>query len=128
VLADLGYEGERTALTTTVKTTAGRRLTDDERTVNLLHAAVRAPTERGNSLLKTTFKITVEGLGLRGRTERLRKVITDRARHASTSWAVGPWLWLLQASMKAKARCWSSVRMSTAESLPAVRLRSDLAG
>jgi hypothetical protein len=56
VLADLGYEGERAALTTPVKTTAGHRLTDDERTVNLLHAAVRAPAERGNSLLKTTFK------------------------------------------------------------------------
>jgi hypothetical protein len=56
VLADLGYEGERGALTTPVKTTAGRRLTDDERTVNLLHAATRAPAERGNSLLKTTFK------------------------------------------------------------------------
>ena len=31
-------------------------LTGDERCVNLLHAAVRAPAERGNSLLKTTFK------------------------------------------------------------------------
>jgi len=56
VLADLGYEGERAALTTPVKTTAGRRLSTDQRTVNLLHAAVRAPAERGNSLLKTTFK------------------------------------------------------------------------
>ena len=56
VLADLGYEGERAALTTPVKTTAGRRLSADQRTVNLLHAAVRGPAERGNSLLKTTFK------------------------------------------------------------------------
>ncbi len=56
VLADLGYEGERAALTTPVKTTAGRRLSTDQRTVNLLHAAVRAPAERGNSLFKTTFK------------------------------------------------------------------------
>jgi hypothetical protein len=55
-LADLGYEGERTALTTPIKHPSGRRLTDDQRTVNLLHAAVRAPAERGNSLLKTTFK------------------------------------------------------------------------
>ncbi len=31
-------------------------LTDDQKTVNLLHAAARAPAERGNSLLKTTFK------------------------------------------------------------------------
>jgi hypothetical protein len=56
VLADLGYEGERNALTTPIKTPAGRRLTGDERCVNLLHAAVRAPAERGNSLLKTSFK------------------------------------------------------------------------
>ncbi len=56
VLADLGYEGERSALTTPIKHGAGRRLTDDQRTVNLLHAATRAPAERGNSLLKTTFK------------------------------------------------------------------------
>src|SRR5947209_15742072 len=56
VLADLGYEGERAALTTPIKHPSGRRLTDDQRTVNLLHAATRAPAERGNSLLKTTFK------------------------------------------------------------------------
>ena len=55
-LGDLGYEGECTALTTSVKTPAGRRLTADERSVNLLHAATRALAERGNSLLKTTFK------------------------------------------------------------------------
>ena len=55
-LADLGYEGERTALTTPIKHPSGRRLTADQRTVNLLHAATRAPAERGNSLLKTTFK------------------------------------------------------------------------
>jgi hypothetical protein len=55
-LADLGYEGERATLTIPVKHPAGRRLTADQRTVNLLHAAIRAPAERGNSLLKTTFK------------------------------------------------------------------------
>jgi DDE superfamily endonuclease len=55
-LGDLGYEGERDALTTPIKTPAGRGLTTDERTVNLLHAATRAPAERGNSLLKTTFR------------------------------------------------------------------------
>jgi hypothetical protein len=43
------------ALTTPVKTTDAP-LTDDQRTVNLLHAATRAPAERGNALLKTTFK------------------------------------------------------------------------
>ena len=56
VLADLGYEGERAALTTPMKHRAGRRLRADQRTVNLLHAATRGPAERGNSLLKTTFK------------------------------------------------------------------------
>ena len=56
VLADLGYEGERAALTTPIKKTTDAPLTADQRTVNLLHAATRGPAERGNSLLKTTFK------------------------------------------------------------------------
>jgi hypothetical protein len=56
VLADLGYEGERAALTTPIKKTTDAPLTADQRTINLLHAATRAPAERGNSLLKTTFK------------------------------------------------------------------------
>src|SRR3954453_20961662 len=56
VLADLGYEGERAALTTPIKKRTDAPLTDDQRTGNLLHAATRAPAERGNSLLKTTFK------------------------------------------------------------------------
>jgi hypothetical protein len=56
VLADLGYEGEQAALTTPIKHRTGRRLTADQRTVNLLHAATRAPAERGNSLLKTTLR------------------------------------------------------------------------
>jgi hypothetical protein len=56
VLADLGYEGEQAALTLPIKKVAGRRLTADQRTVNALHAATRALAERGNSLLRTTFK------------------------------------------------------------------------
>ena len=56
VLADLGYEGERAALTTPIKKTSDASLTADQRTVNLLHAATRGPAERGNSLLKTTVK------------------------------------------------------------------------
>jgi DDE superfamily endonuclease len=56
VPADLGYEGERTVLTIPIKHRAGRRLTADQRTVNLLHAATRGSAERGNTLLKTTFK------------------------------------------------------------------------
>ena len=55
-LADLGYEGERAALTTPIKKTTDAPLTADQRTVNLLHAATRAPAERGNSLLKMSFK------------------------------------------------------------------------
>jgi DDE superfamily endonuclease len=43
-------------VTTPIKKPAGAPLTDDQRTVNLLHAATRAPAECGNSLLKTTFK------------------------------------------------------------------------
>jgi DDE superfamily endonuclease len=54
--AALGYEAEQTALTIPIKHRAGHRLTADQRTVNLLHAATRAPAERGNSLLRTTFK------------------------------------------------------------------------
>jgi hypothetical protein len=45
-LADLGYEGERTALTTPIKHGAGRRLTDDQRTVNL---CTRPPGPRPNA-------------------------------------------------------------------------------
>ena len=55
-LGDLGYEGERATVTTPIKRAADRPLTEDERTVNALHAATRAPAERGNALLKTTFK------------------------------------------------------------------------
>src|SRR3954467_2691629 len=55
-LGDLGYEGERATVTTPIKRAAGRPRTEDERTVNALHAATRALAERGNALLKTTFK------------------------------------------------------------------------
>src|SRR4051812_9446185 len=55
-LGDLGYEGEQAALTIPIKRTADRPLSDDERTVNALHAGTRALAERGNALLKTTFK------------------------------------------------------------------------
>ena len=49
-------KGERVALTTPIKKTTDTPLTDDQRTVNLLYAATRAPAERGNSLLKTNIK------------------------------------------------------------------------
>ena len=56
VLADLGYEGENTRLTCPIKKTRGATLTVEQRTINALHSATRALAERGNSLLKTTFK------------------------------------------------------------------------
>jgi hypothetical protein len=57
VLADLGYHGEADRLTCPIKKPAKpARLTVTERTVNMLHSATRALAERGNSLLKTTFK------------------------------------------------------------------------
>jgi hypothetical protein len=58
-LADLGYEGESDRLVCPVKkpsNISGASLTIDQRTVNMLHSATRALAERGNSLLKTTFK------------------------------------------------------------------------
>ena len=59
VLADLGYEGENDRLVCPVKKpskASGQELTVDQRTFNMLHSATRALAERGNSLLKTTFK------------------------------------------------------------------------
>lgn len=56
VLADLGYQGEHTRLTYPIRRTHGAVLTVEQRTINALHSATRAPTERGNSLPKTTFK------------------------------------------------------------------------
>jgi hypothetical protein len=59
VLADLGYEGENQRLVCPIKKpskTGGEALTVEQRTINMLHSATRAIAERGNSLLKTTFK------------------------------------------------------------------------
>lgn len=56
VLGDLGYEGEATTITVATKTPKGARLTDTQRAANRAHNAVRAVGERGNALLKTTFK------------------------------------------------------------------------
>jgi hypothetical protein len=58
-LADLGYEGENDRLVCPVKKpskASGQELSVDQRTFNMLHSATRALAERGNSLLKTTFK------------------------------------------------------------------------
>lgn len=56
VLADLGYEGENARLNCPYKAPAGGGLPIDHRAYNALHSATRALAERGNSLLKTTFR------------------------------------------------------------------------
>ncbi len=55
-LADLGYEGEATTVRIPIKQPADGRLTDDQKTANLIHAHLRSQAERATSLLKTTFK------------------------------------------------------------------------
>ncbi len=52
VLADLGYEGERTRLTCPHKVTRDRDLDVAERSFNRVHAYVRARAEQGNAWLK----------------------------------------------------------------------------
>lgn len=56
VLGDLGYEGEADTITVAVKKPQGGELTDDQKASNKAHNGKRAVGERGNSLLKTTFK------------------------------------------------------------------------
>lgn len=55
-LGDLGYEGEAGLIRVPTKRTSGRRLTEAQHSVNLLHASLRAVAERANALLKMTFK------------------------------------------------------------------------
>jgi hypothetical protein len=55
-LADLGYEGEAALLRIPVKKPTGGQLSPDQQAYNAVHGALRALGERGNSLLKTTFK------------------------------------------------------------------------
>jgi len=49
-------------MTTPIKKTSDALLTDDQRTVNLLHAATRAPRECGSFLLKSLLKTTFKAL------------------------------------------------------------------
>ena len=56
VLGDLGYEGEQATITVAFKKPKNRSCTTIEQQFNRAHNAVRAIGERGNSLLKTTFK------------------------------------------------------------------------
>lgn len=55
-LTDLGYENLHPALRHPIKKPKGRELTDEHKTYNALIRGVHAPSERANSLLKTTFK------------------------------------------------------------------------
>jgi DDE superfamily endonuclease len=56
VLGDLGYEGEAGTITVAFKKPKNGACTDVQQQFNRAHNAVRAIGERGNSLLKTTFK------------------------------------------------------------------------
>jgi hypothetical protein len=55
VLGDLGYEGEQT-ITVAFKKPKGGDLSGTQKTFNKIHNGIRAVGERGNSLLKMTFK------------------------------------------------------------------------
>lgn len=56
MLGDLGYEGENETITVGYKKPPGGTLTSIEKMFNKVHNGLRAVGERGNSLLKTTFK------------------------------------------------------------------------
>ena len=56
VLGDLGYEGEAEVITVAFKKPKNGGLSDVQKVFNKAHNGVRAIGERGNSLLKTTFK------------------------------------------------------------------------
>lgn len=56
MLGDLGYEGEADTITVAFKKPPGGELTEDQNNHNKTHNGKRAVGERGNALLKTTFK------------------------------------------------------------------------
>ena len=56
VLGDLGYEGEQDTITVAFKRPKGGELSGTRKTFNKIHNDKRAVGERGNSLLKMTFK------------------------------------------------------------------------
>jgi hypothetical protein len=56
VLGDLGYEGAADIITVAFKKPKDGELSAIQKTFNKAHNGVRAVAERGNSLLKTTFK------------------------------------------------------------------------
>jgi hypothetical protein len=56
VLGDLGYEGEAATITVAFKKPKNGTCTDVQQQFNKAHNGIRAIGERGNSLLKTTYK------------------------------------------------------------------------
>ncbi|RAO44583.1 hypothetical protein GAR06_03906 [Micromonospora saelicesensis] len=56
ILGDLGYEGEADTITTAFKKPRNGTCTNVQRQFNKAHNGLRAIGQRGNSLLKTTFK------------------------------------------------------------------------
>src|SRR3979411_1087516 len=55
-LGDLGYEGEAATITVAFKKPKDSRLTLVQQQLNQAHNGVRAIAERGNAVLKMTFK------------------------------------------------------------------------
>jgi DDE superfamily endonuclease len=55
-IADLGYEGESDTITVAFKKPQNGHLTDTQQMFNKAHNRLRAVGERGNALLKMTFK------------------------------------------------------------------------
>jgi len=55
-IADLGYEGESDTITVAFKKPKNGQLTNTQQMFNKAHNAIRAIGERGNALLKMTFK------------------------------------------------------------------------
>jgi hypothetical protein len=62
-LTDLGYEGEADTVVVAFKKPKNGELTDLQQTLNRAHNRLRAVGERGNSLLKVTFK-ALRNIGL----------------------------------------------------------------
>jgi hypothetical protein len=70
VLADLGYEGERAALTTPIKKTTDAPLTDDQRTINLLHAATEPRPNAGTPCSRPPSRRCAGSASVRGASAR----------------------------------------------------------
>ena len=81
MLADLGDEGENTRLKCPIKNTQGVALSAEQRTINARRSATRALAERGNSLLKITFKVAAPSHSV---------PVADRHHHRRRTRSVAP--------------------------------------